>query len=564
MNESGESPPKETPNGKRSGPGNCSAASTQVSALRTWIQRGACVVIAPVLFLLLVEGALRLAGYGDDLGFLVATQSTDVLTANPSFSSRFFPAELAQRPYPFRLPVDKDSKEFRVFVLGGSAALGTPEPAFGFWRILGQMVREAYPSQNVRIVNTAMAAINSHVVRCIAEECAQYEPDLFIVYMGNNEVIGPYGPGTVFGGFIHSIHLIHASIALRGTRTGQLISRLVSRLGSLARTDEKPAQVTMALFAGNKVAAADPRMEDVYAHFRQNLEAICDAALNAGAEVLLCTVATNLRDCAPFASVHRKALGAEELLLWQEQYSEAVRLEDDLNWAAAAEAYLAAAAVDDQWGELHFRLARCKLALGRPEQARQHYARALDMDALRFRADSHINSIIRQVAAERAGSGVHLVDAEAVFRAHPMTPHGLPGHELFWEHVHMNYTGNYALAKAVFERLSARLAPYVERPPPDPQQCAELLVLTEPVRYRIIRSVLDYINNPPFTGQLNHQEQVSRLQEQLIQLEPHMRRQELLATEKALEEALERQPQDFFLRYRLQLLREFLAQGRRP
>ena len=39
-------------------------------------------------------------------------------------------------------------------------------------------------------------ALSLGVARLIARDCAEYEPDLLVVYMANNEVIGPYGPGT--------------------------------------------------------------------------------------------------------------------------------------------------------------------------------------------------------------------------------------------------------------------------------------------------------------------------------------------------------------------------------
>jgi len=32
----------------------------------------------------------------------------------------------------------------------------------------------------------------------IAKDCAHHQADLFILYLGNNEVVGPYGAGTVF------------------------------------------------------------------------------------------------------------------------------------------------------------------------------------------------------------------------------------------------------------------------------------------------------------------------------------------------------------------------------
>jgi hypothetical protein len=48
------------------------------------------------------------------------------------------------------------------------------------------------------VVNAAVTAINSHVVRPIVHDLTRREADLFIVYTGNNEVVGPFGAGTVF------------------------------------------------------------------------------------------------------------------------------------------------------------------------------------------------------------------------------------------------------------------------------------------------------------------------------------------------------------------------------
>ena len=107
------------------------------------------------------------------------------------------PAFACPTPEPCILSA-KPAGTVRIFVLGGSAAQGIPDPSFSFGRILEVMLRERYPDVKFEVVNAAMTAINSHVALEIARDCAAHQPDLFVVYMGNNEVVGPYGPGTVF------------------------------------------------------------------------------------------------------------------------------------------------------------------------------------------------------------------------------------------------------------------------------------------------------------------------------------------------------------------------------
>ena len=103
-------------------------------------------------------------------------------------------------------------------MLGGSAAQGSPDAAFSFGRILEKMLGHKYRDANFEVVNVSMAAINSYVVLEIAKDCAKYNPDLFLVYLGNNEVVGPYGPGTVFTPLLSNLNFIRCvKIRFRGS-----------------------------------------------------------------------------------------------------------------------------------------------------------------------------------------------------------------------------------------------------------------------------------------------------------------------------------------------------------
>ena len=86
----------------------------------------------------------------------------------------------------------------------------------------------------------------------------------------------------------------------------------------------------------------------------------------------------------------------------------------------------------------------CDLALTNYDQALHDFELARDYDALDFRSDTRINSAIQDAAARHAGQNVHLLDAARIFAQN--SPAGIPGLELFYEHVHMNFAGNYLLA----------------------------------------------------------------------------------------------------------------------
>ena len=336
-----------------------------VSVRRLWLFRLVAVLVAPLL-LVLLEVGLRLANYGYPTGFYVDAGSAGINMTNHRFGWRFFPPSIARSPEPHLLSV-KVPGTIRIFVLGESAAQGVPNPRFNFGRILEVMLRDRYPGVRFEVVNAAMTAINSHVVLEIARDCARQQPTVFLVYMGNNEVVGPYGPGTVFQHWSPSLRLIRAGLRLKATRTGQLLD---STIRSFYREKTSKTWRGMGMFMDKAVAADDPRLLPTYDNFSQNLRDICSVARRAGAPVILSTVAVNLKDCPPFASRHRADLRPDELQAWESIYRAGVELEQQQQWPEALAKYESAARLDDRFAELQFRMGTCLAALGRLQEAR--------------------------------------------------------------------------------------------------------------------------------------------------------------------------------------------------
>lgn len=167
--------------------------------------------------------------------------------------------------------------------------------------------------------------------------------------------------------------------------------------------------------------------------------------------------------------------------------------------------YLEAAKIDDTFADLHFRLAQCHWRLADYQTANHHYIKARNLDALRFRPDVPINDTIRSIAKEH--TGIHLADAQAVFKN--MSPHNTPGRELFLDHVHLNFTGNYHLARTVFDHVCNALPDRVRKhrtdnPPLTEQNCAELLAYSAYDRYAAAAGMLQNAKLPPSTNHLYH------------------------------------------------------------
>ena len=476
----------------------------QLTARRKWTFRAIAAIVIPTAVLLIAELALVAVGYGTSSSFFTKITGRDAWTTNQIYGWRFFPRPVARRPFPCDLPGGKSQDTYRIFVLGGSAAAGMPEQAFAFGRVLQAMLEQSYPQTKFEVINAAMTAINSHVVRHIADDCADHDPDVFVVYMGNNEVVGPYGPGTVFGGFSDSLSAIRFGIAARSTRLGQLLRETGERAGG-----KQTAWEGMGMFMSGRIADDDQRLEATYAHLRQNLLDICQIADRAGADVILCTVPSNLKDSPPFESLHRADLAEPNEAKWQKLYDKAVAFEKAGNHAEAIETYLAAVTIDDKFAELRFHLARCYLATGDRNEARQHYIAARDLDALRFRADTRINQTIREVADSKP-DGVRLADVVAAMAPSDRTGDGIPGNEFFYEHVHLSFDGNYVVGSTVFQTLAGLLPESIRTDrsatPAVPSQadCAERLAFDDWAHRRLRRQMMRLTSEALFAAQLDH------------------------------------------------------------
>ena len=478
----------------------------------------------PLGCLLVLELSLRLAGFGYPTSFLLTSHHNgqEVFVQNNCFGWRFFGPQLARTPRAVMIPQAKPRDSVRVLVFGESAAYGDPQPDFGLPRMLQALLNLRYPGVRFEVVNAAMTGINSHATLAIARDCVRAKADVWVIYLGNNEVVGPFGAGTVFGPQTPALRFIRGGLALKATRAGQLLDAARRRL------DQPPAGQSewggMRMFLEHQVRADDPRMQAVYHHFERNLTDILETGRRSGAGMVVSTVAVNLKDCAPFASAHRPGLDRTDEAKWRQAYQRGVEAQQAGRLPEATESFREAAALDDRVAELHFRWGRCSLAAGDRAEARRHFLLARDLDTLRFRCDSRLNAIIRHVASGRDAEKTLLADAEEAFEQ--QDPDALPGDDWFYEHVHLTFEGNYLLARTVAEQVAKLLPTGVKAGVPESQpwpslaDCAQRLSWSDWNRHAALLDMLGRLNDPPFTQQLNHDDQVRRLGRLLESLAP--------------------------------------------
>lgn len=241
-----------------------------------------------LLLLGAAEGVLRAVGYGRSTGFFMRRDAADRewKVTNRAFYQQFtaLPVDriMTWDELDFQVPVEKEHAAYRVFVFGSSAIYGPRCSA----RILETMLRAAAPGVRWEVYNAACPGMNSNTMWAAARACARMRPDLFLVYMGNNEAVGPYGPTTPLGQhpLLWQTPVIHSLISLGNLRLAQWAGGsgpkpwLVPDRTAIASMTPGPTQNSAAI-----------------AHYETNLEAICRSGLSAGARVVLCTLTGNRR-----------------------------------------------------------------------------------------------------------------------------------------------------------------------------------------------------------------------------------------------------------------------------
>jgi tetratricopeptide (TPR) repeat protein len=352
-----------------------------------------------------------------------------------------------------RFATPKPPGTYRIFCLGGSTTFGRPydhRTSFCGW--LAALLDAADGSRRWEVVNAGGISYASYRVALLMEELVGYEPDLFVIYTGQNEFLEQRTYPS----------MIQVPSSLRGlagllsaTRTYSALQRLIRaarpRGDGTSRRDELPGEVQTLLdeSAGlERYTRDDVFRERVVAHFRFNLERMVDTARAAGARLILVGPASNLADCSPFKSEHRADLSALARERWR---SLVERAEAELRAGRRERALVAldeATATDERHAYGHYLRGRVLDRLGRHADARRAFVRARDEDVCPLRAISSLGAAVAEVAARKR---VPFVDFAALVDARSAP--GIPGADLFLDHVHPTLEGHRMLALALLDEL---------------------------------------------------------------------------------------------------------------
>jgi tetratricopeptide (TPR) repeat protein len=410
-----------------------------------------------LLPLVAVELILRIGGWG----FVSDSQDPYVGFSNvhPLFelnqdADRFEIPKSRQTFFrPESFPAQKSSADFRIFCLGGSTVQGRPyaiETSFTTWLELS--LQAADPSRNWDVINCGGVSYASYRLAPILREVLRYEPDLLIIYTGQNEFLEDRTYQSikesprwqvVTHGWLSRLRTFNAlrAVWLWTTQTSEPSSP--KERASLS--DEVEALLDYR--GGLEQYDRDDTWRDgCIAHFEFNLRRMVQLAEQAGIPVILVNPVTNLKDTPPFKFSHRDDISVDDEERCEELWSIARASPTQLDQRVAL--LQQALDIDSRHAGMHYQLGKCYYDERRYDEAKAAFVRAKDEDICSLRIIEPMHEAIFLVANDTSAT---LVDARALFEQ--LTSDGIPGNEWLVDHVHPSIRGHQRLAKLLFDEM---------------------------------------------------------------------------------------------------------------
>lgn len=435
--------------------------------------------------------------------FIKAEQKngSQVYRTNFQAVTRFFPGKLARKPLAETFSAAKEPDTFRIFILGESAARGESLADFSFARIMEAVLQKNNPERKIEVINTGIPAINSWIINEFAEEICSYHPDLVIIFAGNNEFIGPFGPATTFT----------SSNSRTASKIGIFASNLhiIQHLKSQALPENlRKGWRGLDMFSSNLINPRDPRIEQCYENWKLNLEEILGQFRRHSIPAVVCSVPANLTDCPPFASSFVDEAGKKALESLKNLFTES-------NWPELSRIFTANQPGLKDHALANWLFAHSAANLGQAEKAREHFISALELDCFRVRTTPAMNRISADAAK---ANGAHFIDMVAAFAE--ASPLQVTGRGLIYDHVHLTESGNYLVAARLFQDMQVRQI-FTEKGLstdfPAENEALSLIGFSQNDRAQHLSHSVAAMKEAPFTMLFNHKSEVELRKRQLAE-----------------------------------------------
>ncbi|MDH3733921.1 MAG: tetratricopeptide repeat protein [Gemmatimonadota bacterium] len=415
------------------------------------IKNSAFGLTVALVFFLIVEGILYVSGVEtlheriDPYVGFAGYSPLFVESRAPDGQRVFGTADAKIRAFNYQqFPVRKATPVTRITCLGGSTTYGRPyDDGTSFCGWLREFLPVVDPSRQWEVINAGGISYASYRVVRLMDELVRHEPDLFIIYTGHNEFL----ERRTYDRLLRTPEFVRdlGSLASR--------LRLYSLLSDVIYPSEEVLETEVDAVLDNSVGPEDYHRDDalrdaVLEHYRISLQRMARVGRESGAEVIFVTPASNIRDFSPFKAEPSAGLDSARILqIGLHKATITQHLDNEENEQAANLADHALA-IDSRDAELLFLRGRALLALGKTDEASRAFVAARDEDVAPLRALTSMPGVVAEVASD---NGTGLVDFAGMMEE--SSPGGIPGDELFLDHVHPSIEANRMLGLALVEKM---------------------------------------------------------------------------------------------------------------
>jgi lysophospholipase L1-like esterase len=375
-------------------------------------------------------------------------------------------------PHNWRSPsftMPKPNSVFRIMVFGESAVEGYPVRGFPRW--MEEIAAATSPAKTVEVINLGRAGINSTDIRSWYVSSLEMEPDLIILYVGNNDAyeyreINPLRHPVIFAFLDWFRDNSRTWIALR-----ELLPTKEITFWLYPRLTHNSTREQTAMFPPEKRERAN-------ALYQKNLGDMVEAARRRNIPAVVAIPAVNLA-LQPSRSAHYHGLAAGKT----SAKFDAVREQGEKLLAAGdpQQAQLLLQGLVEQdptYAAACHDLARALEAQGNDQRAWEYYNAARQWDDVPLRTPDDFARVGSQLCEQ---SGCRFLDLNRELRR--ARPGKVAGFDLFYDHVHLTPAGEYEVALLLTRDLaSARLIPLGEAPLPTYEELSPRLAFSNEER----------------------------------------------------------------------------------
>lgn len=405
------------------------------------------IILLPVLAVVLAEVSLRVFHYGYNLDLFVEYPGhQEYLVMNPDASRKYFTNQaIAPTGNTELFKKEKGANTFRVFVLGESTTIGYPYlHNASFHRWLKYRLLHTFPEKEFEIINLSLTAVNSYTIHGFAKEIVAHNPDAVMIYTGHNEYYGTLGVGSTENMGSNPM-IVNFMLKLRSLRLVQLMTNVCEKITGAEVPTEGETRMRL-MVAEEKIQYGSDLYNKGVEQFKYNMNATLRLLQEHNIPVLISNVVSNEKDLKPFVSYPPDSLQFPGFFM---DYDDGVKAFGKNRLSYALSYFREANHRYNQHALCNYHLGQLSWRQQDFPAAKEYFARAKDMDGLRFRAPAMINEVISELC--NTYPNAHLVDTKTVFER--WSADRIIGHELILEHVHPTLTGYALLSDAFYEAM---------------------------------------------------------------------------------------------------------------